>query len=149
MLRRLRSEGCMPTTILAHVATPVTYLLGPRHDHELLTEALLGEFADAPLYADISALATLGKIKYLRTLAKRQELHGKLLFGSDFPVPPVMLRLRRDLGRRFGEIRAIDSWPERFLRICREMGYNEIVMHRAAEILPNVHCFDSATARNL
>ena len=119
VLRRLRRVGAMPTVIVAHVATPVTYALGPRHDHELLVDALRGEFADAPLYADISALTTFGKIRYLRDMARRQGLHRKLLFGSDFPVPVSMSRLPGDLGNEFARIAGIASWPERALAIYR------------------------------
>lgn len=142
VLRRLRDEGSMPTVIVAHVATPVIYALGPRHDHELLVDAMLGEFADEPLYADISALTTIGKIRYLRRLARRQELHHKLLFGSDFPVPVSMCRLRGDLGDEFKRIASIESWPLRALAIFRYLGFNEIVFNRAATLLPNVHRFE-------
>jgi predicted TIM-barrel fold metal-dependent hydrolase len=109
VLRELRREGAMPITIVAHVATPVTPL-GIEHPHRELIAALLGEFADAPLYADISALTTWGKIRYLRQIAARQELHSKLLFGTDFPVPVALPRLRFDLGRAYRDIRANPSW---------------------------------------
>jgi hypothetical protein len=137
VLRNLRREGTMPTTIVAHVATPVTPL-GVEHPHRELIDALLGEFADAPLFADISALTTWGKIRYLRAMAARQELHFKLLFGTDFPVPVALPRLRGDLGRSYRSIRANPSWPQQVALICRNLGYNEIVFHRAAALLPNV-----------
>lgn len=140
VLRRLHARGAMPVTILAHVATPVT-VLGARGDHELLVEALLGDLAGAPLYADISALTTWGKLRYLRPLARRQELHGRLLFGSDFPVPVAMLRLRRWLGRDYAALAAAPD-PERMLAIFRRAGFNEIVFHRAAQLLPHVRHFD-------
>jgi predicted TIM-barrel fold metal-dependent hydrolase len=141
VLRGLRAEEAMPPVIVAHVATPVSHWLGPRHDHEQLVAALLGEFADAPLYADISALTALPKHRYLRAMARRQELHGKLLFGSDFPVPVTMTSLRGLLGEQYDRIAAIESWPERALKIFRCIGFNEIVFHRAAELLANVDHF--------
>ncbi len=140
VLRRLRTEGAMPITIVAHVATPVTPF-GERKSHAALIDALLGEFADAPLYADIAALTSWGKVGFLRKLARRQNLHAKLLFGSDFPVPSALPRLRRDLGRDHARIKAEPSWIQRAASIYRRMCFNEIVFHRAAELLPNVSYF--------
>ncbi len=141
VLRRLRAEGAMPPVIVAHVATPVSHWLGPRHDHEQLVEAMLGEFSGAPLYADISALTVLPKRRYLRAVARQQELHRKLLFGSDFPVPVLMTRLRGLLGEQYDDIAAVESWPERALHIFRRLGYNEIAFERAAQVLANVDRF--------
>ena len=146
-LRRLRRDGAMPTTIVAHVATPVTPW-GERRSHRLLVEALCGEFADAPLYADISALASWGKIKYLRELARRQDLHGKLLFGSDFPVPLALPRLHGDLGRDYRRIKADPSWIQQYAHIVRRLGFNEIVLRRAAELLPNMDYFTSLSPQS-
>jgi hypothetical protein len=137
VLRRLRRDGCMPPVIVAHVATPVTPL-GAWGSFEELVIGLLGEFADAPLYADISALAAFSKVRFLRRLAQMQELHPKLLFGSDFPVPPAAYRLRRELGADYSRVIGDPSWPQQYCRIFRAAGFNEIVFHRAAEILPNV-----------
>jgi hypothetical protein len=146
VLRQLRREGAMPKTIVAHAATPVTPL-GERRSHAALVEALLGEFADAPLYADIAALTSWGKVGFLRKLARRQDLHAKLLFGTDFPVPIALPRLRRDLGRDHRRIRAEPSWIQQAAHIYRRTGFNEIVFHRAAELLPNVNYFTArATA---
>ena len=108
--------------------------------------ALAGEFADAPLYADISALVTLGKAGFLRQLLRRPELHHKLLFGSDFPVPPLLHRLRCDLGRDYARVAGVRSWPQRAALACRRLGFNEIVLHRAAEILPHVDFFARSAA---
>ena len=130
----------MPITIVAHVATPVTPL-GERRSHRLLLDALLGEFADAPLFADISALTSWGKVGYLRGMARRQDLHAKLIFGTDFPVPLALPRLRFDLGRAYRTIKAEPSWIQQAAMVCRQMALNEIVFERAAELLPNVDYF--------
>jgi len=139
-LRMLHREGSMPPTIIAHVATPVTPL-GSRASYRALVDALTGDMADAPLYADISALATWGKAGFLRQLLRRPELHAKLLFGSDFPVPPGLFRLRRHLASDYRAVSEIESWPQRIATACRVLGFNDIVMHRAAELLPNVDFF--------
>ncbi len=140
VLRDLRREGCMPTVIVAHLATPVTPL-GEWRSHRLLLDALRGEFADAPLYADISALTVWGKVDFLRTIVRAQDLHARLVFGSDFPVPLALPRLRRELGRDFARVSAVGSWPQQAALVFRRAGFNEIVMQRASEILPNVDYF--------
>lgn len=145
VLRDLRRADRMPTMIFAHVATPVTPF-GSRRLYREMVAALEGEFADAPLYGDIAALTSWGKIRWLRELASRQELHHKLVFGSDLPVPQAMFRLRRDLGRAYREIAAEPSWSQRAAKICRHVGYNEIVFHRAATLLPHVDYFAGAPA---
>ncbi len=144
-LRTLRRDGVMPPTIVAHVATPVSPL-GSRASYRALVDALTGDMADAPLYADISALATWGKAGFLRRMLRRPELHAKLLFGSDFPVPPGLPRLRMDLGNDYRAVAAIDSWPQRAATACRVLGFNDIVMQRAAELLPNIEFFTSWAA---
>ena len=143
VLRELRRKEQMPTVIVAHAATAVTPW-GDDGSHRLLLDALTGEFADSPLYADISALVTWPKAPHLRRLAQRQELHHKLLFGSDFPVPPSVWRVRRELGREYAPVCAIPSWPGRAAAACRALGFNEIVFHRAATLLPHVDYFAPA-----
>jgi len=139
VLRELRREGAMPCVIVAHAATPVLPW-GDADSHRALVAALLGEFADAPLYADVSALTAWAKLWFLRRLIRRPELHAKLLFGSDFPVPPVPLHGRRDpAAPREPSGRA--SWPQHTAQVLRRMGLGEIAFQRAAELLPNVNYF--------
>ncbi|RMF84000.1 MAG: hypothetical protein D6744_03790, partial [Planctomycetota bacterium] len=135
----LLRRGRMPITIVAHVATP-THALGDRASHDMLLGALRGDFARRPLYADISALAALGKLPFLRRLAERTDLHHKLLFGSDFPVPPALSLLAT--GAPY-EPRpdAATEWPNAAVHAYRAAGFSEIVFHRAAELLPNVEHF--------
>jgi hypothetical protein len=137
VLRELRRAGQMPICIIAHVATPALPW-GDRRPHQALVSALLDEFGDAPLYADIAALTAYSKLGWLRRLARMQELHPKLVFGSDFPVPMGTPLLRRQLGRDYRKIVAEVSWPARALAIYRHFGFNEIVFHRAAMLLPNI-----------
>jgi hypothetical protein len=149
VLRDMRRAGAMPCTIVAHAATPVGPW-GERDSFRTLLAALGGEFADAPLYADIAALTTWGKAGFLRYLVRRQDLHAKLLFGSDFPVPPLPQRLRRDLGGEYRRVVAVGSWPQRQAQVCRHLGLNEIVFQRAATLLPNVAFLaESADARRM
>jgi uncharacterized protein len=49
------------------------------------------------LYADISALLTPVRAKVLRHLSEQEDVHHKLLFGTDFPVPFTTLLNSYDL----------------------------------------------------
>jgi hypothetical protein len=135
VLRKLRDQGAMPTTIVAHAATPSVGVFGAGN-HRMLIEAMLGEFADDPLYADISALAALGRTRWLRRLARRTEMHHKLVWGSDFPVPVMVWPFRRMLSQdQYRDIITAESWIERDLRLKRAVGFDEQVFTRAAKIL--------------
>lgn len=46
---------------------------------------LCGEFPN--LYADISALTQLNRLTHLKRLLKHPELFGRLLYGTDMPIP--------------------------------------------------------------
>jgi len=135
VLRRLRQEGVMPPVIVAHVATP-SFRWQSAADCLAFIEAMLGEFADAPLYADISGLAAFGRTHWLSKLGTLRELHRKLLWGSDFPIP-VMLSLfwhRVDRATR-RRIAATASWVEQDLMLKRALGFDECVFRQAASVL--------------
>ena len=135
VLRWLRVEGAMPTVIVAHAATP-SFILQSRRGHDALVDALLGEFAHAPLYAEISGLTGLGRAHWLRRLARQKELQSKLVWGSDYPVPVMLQLLGRTIGRaRRKEVAALPSWIEQNIQACRAAGFDEGVFTRAAEIL--------------
>lgn len=125
----------MPTVIVAHAATP-SFVLQRDGGYRELTDALLGEFADAPLYADISALAAFGRTSWLKRLARRPELHRKLLWGTDFPIPIMLHAFRRMLGTdRYRALQAVPSWIERDLLLKQAIGFDECVFTQAADVL--------------
>jgi predicted TIM-barrel fold metal-dependent hydrolase len=135
VLSRLRRNDEMPTVIVAHAATP-SFPLQSAAGHRALVDALLGEFADAPLYADISALAAFGRTSWGRSLAARRELHRKLLWGSDYPVPVMVKLFWRSLDRATrARIAALPSWIERDLQLKRALGYDPCVFTQAADVL--------------
>jgi hypothetical protein len=135
VLRALRAEGTMPTVIVAHVATP-SFFWQRAAGCRTFVEAMLGEFADAPLYADISALAAFGRTHWLRTFARRRELHRKLVWGSDYPIPVLLRPFRRELDRATrARIAAMPSWIEQDLQLKRALGFEEAVFTRAADLL--------------
>ena len=125
----------MPTVIVAHVATP-SFRWQSRRGFDALASALVGEFRDAPLYADISALAAFGRTVWLRRIADMPELHDKLVWGSDYPVPLMLRSFRRVLDRRaLRDIAMLPSWIEQDIRLKRAIGYPQDVFTRAAGIL--------------
>ncbi len=135
VLRRLRREGRMPTTIIAHVATP-SFIWQDDDGHRMLADALLGEFADAPLFADISALAAFGRTPWLRRLARRPQLHRKLVWGSDYPIPVMLRSFWREVDRKTRRtIASLPSWIERDLRLKRALGFSDCVFTNAADLL--------------
>ena len=135
VLRGLRAEGKMPTVIIAHVATP-SFPWQDSGGYDVLTDALLGDFNNDPLYADISALAAFGRTAWLRRLADRPELHRKLVWGSDYPIPVMLWPFWRRLDRRKrNRIASLPSWVERDLQLKRGLGFDEGVFTNAQRIL--------------
>ncbi len=135
VLRRLRAEGAMPTVIVAHMATP-SFPWQSRDGFEKLAEAMLGEFRDAPLYADISALAAFGRTRWLPYLAERPDLQEKVVWGSDFPIPVMLLPYWRHLDRRTRRrIAELPSWIEQDFQLKRAMGLRDEVFTRASRLL--------------
>ncbi len=134
-LRMLRREGAMPTVIVAHLATPVLWPFTPAREYEMLVDALTGEFADAPLYADIAALASPAKIHWLRTVVRMPELWPKLVHGSDFPIPAMPLAVRDILGHRYRYVASQRNWIDRDIALKRGVGLPEEVFTRASTLL--------------
>lgn len=135
VLRRLRREHAMPTVIVAHAATP-SFLWQRAAGHRDLIDALIGEFADAPLYADISALAAFGRTPWLKRLARQRDVHRKLVWGSDFPIPVIVSSFWRQIDRRTRrEISEHPSWVEQSIRVAQALGFEECVFTQAEKIL--------------
>ncbi len=134
-LRVLRADGTMPTVIVAHFATASSWPLAPLNYFEPLMEALLGEFADAPLYSDTSALAFFTRARYLKRLLRRPEVLRKLVHGSDFPIPITPVFFVRQLGLRAFSFGRHPSWIERDYQIKRALGLTRDDMTRAWDVL--------------
>lgn len=143
VLRELRREGRMPTVIFAHVATPV-WPWGEKTSVRAVCAAIRDEFANEPLYADVSAFTNPGKSTWVKWFAQQQDLHPKFLYGSDFPVPVALPLFRGLLGREYRRVGAMVSWPEQAIEVLRAAGFNEIVFQRAAQVLPNLAAFAPA-----
>jgi uncharacterized protein len=134
-LSRLRDEGHMPTVIVAHAASPPLWPVTPAGTLWTLLGALKGEFAGAPLYTDVAGLTMFNKAIWLKRLAHMPEIHHKLVQGSDFPIPPIPLMFRRQLGGRYDEVRGMTSWLDRDVAIKQALGLPESVLTRGGELL--------------
>jgi len=135
VLKELRQAGEMPVTLIAHAATP-TFRWQNSAGHQALISGLATDFAEAPLYAEISALGAVGRTVWLRRLSNRADLQHKLVWGSDYPVPAAPRLFWRSLPpaeRR--RIAAHPSWVEQSLQLARAMGLAETVFTRAASLL--------------
>jgi uncharacterized protein len=135
VLRSLRADGEMPTVIVAHAATP-SFIFQSADGHRQLIDALKSEFADAPLYADISALGAFGRTPWLKRLAADKAVHKKLLFATDFPIPVMLRSFRRLLdGETYARIAAEPSWAEQDLLLKQALGFDSCVFTQAPAIL--------------
>eukprot|EP00515_Schizochytrium_aggregatum_P006825 CAMPEP_0202077476 /NCGR_PEP_ID=MMETSP0964-20121228/5402_1 /ASSEMBLY_ACC=CAM_ASM_000500 /TAXON_ID=4773 /ORGANISM="Schizochytrium aggregatum, Strain ATCC28209" /LENGTH=753 /DNA_ID=CAMNT_0048644755 /DNA_START=54 /DNA_END=2315 /DNA_ORIENTATION=+ len=95
-LRRALDAGCR--IIAAHLATEGTAcdldvltkgcLCAPRADNfDLLMRMLREERYKNLLFADFSAVVCLKRCKYLGTILDATDIHSRLVYGSDYPVP--------------------------------------------------------------
>ena len=96
-LRRALDHGCK--VIAAHLATEGSAVdldraagcaLGcaPREEcFKLLLRLLRDPKYDGLLFADFSAIIAIKRAKYLEAILCDAALHGKLVYGSDYPVP--------------------------------------------------------------
>lgn len=134
-LRQLRAEGTMPTVIVAHAATPSAWPFGSTRYFEMMLDAMCGEFVDAPLYADVAALAMFSRAHWLKRLADLPSIHGKLVYGSDYPIPPSVWWFRKQLGRQYREIATIANPIDRDVAIKSALGLGEDVFARGGELL--------------
>lgn len=87
-------------------------------------------------YGDISAFGLITRIWVLRQVLKSPALTAKLVFGSDFPVPPMPLsclgpvRLRHAL-----EVRRMNNPFDQVVHLMRAAGVPPAVFARAQQLL--------------
>lgn len=123
------------TVIAAHAATT------GRSEGEDNMNRLLRLFSEFPnLYADISSLTQLNKLRYLPRLLRRREFHHRLLYGTDFPlihtalVSPWYFPFRLSW-RRMREIARIANPWDRDVELKLALGVPPEVFTRGAELL--------------
>lgn len=115
-------------TICAHMALSYTPLgifkalsKNPKHFNEEYFQLLKMLESYDNLYADISALLTPVRAKVLGHLSTQKQIHHKLLFGTDFPVPFTTVVNSYDLPfkKRF-EISKIKNPHDRYAEVMLE-----------------------------
>ncbi len=112
MVRAPLDEGV--SVVCAHMALSYeptkifkAFRRAPRHYNEEYFQLLRLLRMEKNLYADLSAMLTPVRAKALRHVSEQKELHHKLLFGTDYPVPfttlfnsyDLPLKRRLELGR--------------------------------------------------
>ncbi len=134
-LNKLRKDRAMPTVIIAHAAAPTLWPFTPSHTFNACIDALRHDFANAPLYADTAALALFSKAHWLKKLAAMPEIHHKLVYGSDFPIPPTPEMFRFNLGDDYRKIKNTFSFIDRDIMIKTRLGLNGTIVQRSGQIL--------------
>jgi predicted TIM-barrel fold metal-dependent hydrolase len=123
------------TVIAAHAAA------GGGSRGETDTALLAGMMREFPsLYADISALTQINRIGYLQELLNSHDFHGRLVYGSDFPLinTPLVspwfypLNLNHDQAR---QIAAIANPWDRDLHLKQALGVPPEVFTRSHSLI--------------
>ncbi len=123
------------TVIAAHAATTGTT------DGETQFDRLVRMFPEYPnLYADISSLTQLNKLWYLPKVLAHPEIHGRLLYGTDYPLIETALVKPWYFFWRLGwnqmrTVSRIENTWDRELQLKRELGFSEDIFRRSAELL--------------
>jgi len=123
------------TVIAAHCAS------NGKNNGEHNFARLLPLFAEFPnLYADISALTLVNRLGHLQRVLRHTELHDRLLYGSDMPLPATgiatpwlqLFSLGPGKARRLAAI--ANPW-DRDVALNLALGMPEQVLFRARNVL--------------
>jgi uncharacterized protein len=100
-------------------------------------DALRAEMLRRPnLRIDDSALCMLHRRRRLFRILDAPEIHGRVLHGSDFPLPPQPLAFADRIGiREAGRLRGIPSSFERDLALKRALGVPDAFLTGAQGVL--------------
>jgi uncharacterized protein len=133
LLERPLEEGVK--VICAHSAAPIIY---SRDRNQIpLLRTLLRRFPN--LWVDNSGMANPSRFPYLSRFARDEEIGGRTLYGSDFPVPSSPLYYPRLGLRRLWKLQRTENPLQRDVDIKRALGYDDASLLRAAAVLPNLH----------
>lgn len=87
-------------------------------------------------YGDLSAFGVITRTWPLRTLLKDPRLASKLVYGSDFPVMPILLSCIGTLGvRRALELRKVANPLDQAYLTMKSLGVTEEIFSRAEKLL--------------
>lgn len=123
------------TVIAAHAASSGRSRGEPNHSRFI---RLCGEFPN--LYADISALTQLNRLGHLVRLLRHRELHGRLLYGTDMPLPntplvsPFAFPLSIPPRRMLAISRIANPW-DRDVALKEALGVSGTILGNSARLL--------------
>ena len=123
------------TVIAAHTAWP------GEHDGQRDVDRLARLMKEFPnLYADISSLTQINKLGALREILRRPEFHGRLVYGTDFPLINMLIvspwYFPRDLRlAQMWRISHIRNPFNRDVAIKQALGVPADVFTRAAKLM--------------
>ncbi|MBA2670628.1 MAG: amidohydrolase family protein [Gemmatimonadetes bacterium] len=142
LLERPLEEGVK--VICAHSAAPIIY----SRDRNQIT--LLRTFLQrySNLWVDNSGMANPSRFPYLSRFARDKGISERTLYGSDFPVPSSPVYYPRLGLRRLGKLQRTANPLQRDVAIKRALGYDDASLHRAADMLPNLHLWTERAARS-
>jgi uncharacterized protein len=123
------SEGV--TVISAHCASA-----GVAHIHEDIGtwQAMLREFPN--LFGDISAMASMARFPYLKTVLEDEFARERVALGSDFPIPVSPWLFLTQLGfAKVRELIRIDNPLQKNLETFRALGVDNGILRRGARLL--------------
>jgi hypothetical protein len=123
------------TVIAAHVGTP-----GKSHGQDNMGRALIMMNRHRNLYADISSLTQINKLGYLKRILPRNEVKGRLIYGTDFPlIETALVSPYYYAGRAsFPALRACAREPnpwDRDVALKKALGADEGVFARSDSLL--------------
>jgi hypothetical protein len=133
---RLRLPLSLGVTVIAAHAASNGRNHGERNHERFLR--LCREYPN--LYADISALTQLNRPGHLSRLLKHRELHGRLLFGTDMPLPntgivsPFAFPFRLSPRRMIAIARIENSW-DRDVALKEALGVTDEIMANSAAFI--------------
>jgi uncharacterized protein len=132
-LRLPLDEGV--TVIAAHAASNGSNLGEPNHDRFLRLAKCCPN-----LHADISALTQVNRLGHLERLLKHEELHERLLYGTDFPLISTLItspwfHLYRLGGGRLIDILAEANPWDRDVLLKRSLGVTDKIFGNSSRIL--------------
>lgn len=123
------------TVIAAHIATT------GKNDGEKNFERIMPLFVrHEKLFADISSLTQINKLGYLKRALRREELHGRLVYGSDWPLQffPLVSPWYHIFNISINDIMAVqtmDNQWDRDVALKEAIGVSPDIFRRSAELL--------------
>ncbi len=123
------SEGV--TVISAHCASS-----GVAHIHEDIGtwQAMLREYPN--LFGDISAMASMARFPYLKTVLEDEVARERVALGSDFPIPVSPWLFTTSLGfSKVRELSQIENPLQKNLETFKAMGVDNGILRRGERLL--------------